>query len=373
MNHLFSKVFSGKTILVTGHTGFKGAWLTLWLQSLGARIIGYSLAPELKQSLFTSAGVQNGIVHIVGDVRDPSHLLNVFQAYQPDIVFHLAAQSLVRHSYAQPVETYATNIMGAVHLFEAIRATRSVRVCLNITSDKCYENKEWIYSYRENDPIGGFDPYSSSKGCAELVTAAYRNSFFSHQEPSVGVATVRAGNVIGGGDWAKDRIIPDCIRALSSGQPILVRNPRAVRPWQFVLEPLSGYLWLAACMWKKSNFFEGAWNFGPYSAGNITVGEIVDQVVSLWGEGEWKDLSQSQTGAPHEAQTLKLDVTKANNLLDWEPIYDVSEALQETIKWYVEEHKNQDLDVREYTLRQIQHYVQSATIKGAAWTSKTDE
>jgi CDP-glucose 4,6-dehydratase len=249
METLFSGVYSGKTVLVTGHTGFKGSWLVLWLQLLGARVIGYALSPHTEPSLFQLSNAQEGITHIVGDTRDLSKLREVCQTYKPDFVFHLAAQSLVRYSYEHPVETYETNVMGTIHLLEAIRATPSVRVCVNVTSDKCYENREWEYSYRENDPMGGYDPYSSSKGCAELITAAYRRSFFKTGDShGVRLASVRAGNVIGGGDWARDRLIPDCVRSLTAKSPVIVRNPEAVRPWQYVLEPLSGYLWLVpAC------------------------------------------------------------------------------------------------------------------------------
>jgi CDP-glucose 4,6-dehydratase len=371
METLFSGVYSGKTVLVTGHTGFKGSWLILWLQLLGARVIGYALPPHTEPSLFQLSNAQEGITHIIGDTRDLSKVREVCQTYKPDFVFHLAAQSLVRYSYEHPVETYETNVMGTIHLFEAIRATPSVRVCVNVTSDKCYENREWEYSYRENDPMGGYDPYSSSKGCAELITAAYRRSFFNiGNSPSVRVASVRAGNVIGGGDWARDRLIPDCVRSLAAKSPVIVRNPEAVRPWQYVLEPLSGYLWLGACLWNTPSTFEGSWNFGPHTAGNVSVRQIVNQVVAMWGEGEWKHVCQEQSQEPHEARTLTLDITKSSSVLGWEPITSVSQAMTETIGWYLEQHRHCTLDVKAATLDRINRFVQAAISKNAMWTAK---
>jgi CDP-glucose 4,6-dehydratase len=371
METLFSGVYSGKTVLVTGHTGFKGSWLILWLQLLGARVIGYALPPHTEPSLFQLSNAQEGITHIIGDTRDLSKVREMCQTYKPDFVFHLAAQSLVRYSYEHPVETYETNVMGTIHLFEAIRATPSVRVCVNVTSDKCYENREWEYSYRENDPMGGYDPYSSSKGCAELITAAYRRSFFNiGNSPSVRVASVRAGNVIGGGDWARDRLIPDCVRSLAAKSPVIVRNPDAVRPWQYVLEPLSGYLWLGACLWNTPSTFEGSWNFGPHTAGNVSVRQIVNQVVAMWGEGEWKHVCQEQSQEPHEARTLTLDITKSSSVLGWEPITSVSQAMTETIGWYLEQHRQRTLDVKAATFDRINRFVQAAISKNAMWTAK---
>jgi CDP-glucose 4,6-dehydratase len=371
METLFSGVYSGKTVLVTGHTGFKGSWLILWLQLLGARVIGYALPPHTEPSLFQLSNAQEGITHIIGDTRDLSKVREMCQTYKPDFVFHLAAQSLVRYSYEHPVETYETNVMGTIHLFEAIRATPSVRVCVNVTSDKCYENREWEYSYRENDPMGGYDPYSSSKGCAELITAAYRRSFFNiGNSPPVRLASVRAGNVIGGGDWARDRLIPDCVRSLAAKSPVIVRNPEAVRPWQYVLEPLSGYLWLGACLWNTPSTFEGSWNFGPHTAGNVSVRQIVNQVVAMWGEGEWKHVCQEQSQEPHEARTLTLDITKSSSVLGWEPITSVSQAMTETIGWYLEQHRQRTLDVKAATLDRINRFVQAAISKNAMWTAK---
>jgi CDP-glucose 4,6-dehydratase len=374
METLFSGIYSGKTVLVTGHTGFKGSWLILWLQLLGARVIGYALPPHTEPSLFQLSNAQEGITHIIGDTRDLSKVREMCQTYKPDFVFHLAAQSLVRYSYEHPVETYETNVMGTIHLFEAIRATPSVRVCVNVTSDKCYENREWEYSYRENDPMGGYDPYSSSKGCAELITAAYRRSFFNiGNSPPVRLASVRAGNVIGGGDWARDRLIPDCVRSLAAKSPVIVRNPEAVRPWQYVLEPLSGYLWLGACLWNTPSTFEGSWNFGPHTAGNVSVRQIVNQVVAMWGEGEWKHVCQEQSQEPHEARTLTLDITKSSSVLGWEPITSVSQAMTETIGWYLEQHRQRTLDVKAATLDRINRFVQAAISKNAVWTAKAHE
>jgi CDP-glucose 4,6-dehydratase len=337
-------------------------------------VIGYALPPHTEPSLFQLSNAQEGITHIIGDTRDLSKVREVCQTYKPDFVFHLAAQSLVRYSYEHPVETYETNVMGTIHLFEAIRATPSVRVCVNVTSDKCYENREWEYSYRENDPMGGYDPYSSSKGCAELITAAYRRSFFNiGNSPSVRVASVRAGNVIGGGDWARDRLIPDCVRSLAAKSPVIVRNPEAVRPWQYVLEPLSGYLWLGACLWNTPSTFEGSWNFGPHTAGNVSVRQIVNQVVAMWGEGEWKHVCQEQSQEPHEARTLTLDITKSSSVLGWEPITSVSQAMTETIGWYLEQHRQRTLDVKAATLDRINRFVQAAISKNAVWTAKAHE
>ena len=278
----------GKVVLLTGHTGFKGSWLSLWLQSMGANVIGYALPPPTNPSLFISANVANDMTSIAGDMRDFPALLSVVEKYQPEIIIHMAAQSLVRHSYANPVETYSTNVMGTVHLLEAARQADSVRAIINVTSDKCYENREWIWGYRENEAMGGYDPYSNSKGCAELVAAAYRNSYFnpaSFADHGVGLASARAGNVIGGGDWAEDRLIPDIMRAITQNKPASIRNPHAIRPWQHVLEPLSGYLMLAEKLWKNGAAFGEAWNFGPNDEDAKPVQWIVEQLTKSWGEG----------------------------------------------------------------------------------------
>lgn len=370
-NQLFAGAYHGKTVLVTGHTGFKGAWLSLWLMRLGAKVVGYALTPPTEPSLFNEARIQDSVTHVIGDVRDAAFLEQVMREHEPEVVFHLAAQPLVRQSYLTPQETYDTNVMGTVNLLEAVRKTPSVKACLIVTSDKCYENREWVYAYRENDPMGGFDPYSSSKGCAELVTSAYRNSFFlgkPSDESPVSVASVRAGNVIGGGDWADDRIIPDCVRSLARGQKVLVRNPKAIRPWQHVLEPLSGYLWLGARMLEDPRAHADAWNFGPMGANNVTVQEIVVGILENWGEGEWVTPPQ-QLEQPHEAHFLKLDTTKAVNLLGWEPVYDLAMTLKVVTDWYSAFYRQADFDAQAVTQRQIEAYERSAALKGLAWAT----
>ncbi len=308
---MFKDAFKNRKVLITGHTGFKSSWLSIWLRELGAHVVGYSLAPPSEPSNFKASSLQNKITHIHGDVRDLDDLLNAFRKYQPEFVFHLAAQPLVRLSYDEPKLTFDTNVSGTVNVFEAVRKTPSVKVLVNITSDKCYENREWVWGYRENDPMGGHDPYSASKGCAELVFNAYLKSFFSPsaaQNRAIGAASARAGNVIGGGDWGADRLVPDCIRALSGHQPIGIRNPRAVRPWQHVLEPLSGYLWLGALLSQDPGKYSGPWNFGPDDGSHLTVAEMADRLIKYWGDGSWEDLSAPQ--ALHEAKLLKLCCVK---------------------------------------------------------------
>lgn len=331
LNGLFGGVFEGRRVLVTGHTGFKGAWLAYWLLQLGAEVAGYALEPDTEPSLFVALGLRDRIDHRVGDVRDLGGLARVMAACQPEIVLHLAAQPLVLRSYDEPALTFETNVMGTVNVLEAVRQTPSVRAVVNVTSDKCYENREWAFAYRENDSMGGHDPYSASKGCSELVSAAYRRSYFG-ADSGVAFATARAGNVIGGGDWADDRIVPDSVRALSSGIPIAVRNPNAIRPWQHVLEPASGYLWLASRLFLAGSEFEGPWNFGPLPSGNITVGEVVDTLVDEWGGGEW--VSSGSKGTAHEARFLKLDCSRAADLLQWRPVWSAEAALQLTASWY---------------------------------------
>jgi CDP-glucose 4,6-dehydratase len=332
-HRLFDGVYCGKTVLVTGHTGFKGSWLSLWLHLMGANVVGYALPPAGNNGNYARCALRDRITDIQGDVRDKAHLRKVFETYQPDIVFHLAAQAIVRDSYVTPVETFETNVMGTANVLENIRLTDSVSTGLIITSDKCYENREQLWGYREGDALGGYDPYSASKGCAELVTAAYRNSFFaSGQGTPKPVSTARAGNVIGGGDWSAHRIIPDCIRALLADIPIGIRNPLAVRPWQFVLEPLYGYLLLASKMLQSPAHYSGAWNFGPDFDSIVPVSRIVETVIRLWGKGQWQD--QSDKLAAHEAGLLNLDCTKAKALLGWKPRISLDEALAETLAWY---------------------------------------
>ena len=332
---MFDDIFKDKTVLVTGHTGFKGSWLCIWLKELGAKVVGYALEPYSERDNFVVTGLANRMKHVIGNVKDFNGLKSVFAEYQPEFVFHLAAQPIVRESYGNPKETFDTNIGGTVNVLECCRITDSVRVIINVTSDKCYENREWVWGYRENDPMGGHDPYSSSKGCSELVTRAYEKSFFNphnFEAHRKSLASVRAGNVIGGGDWQQDRIIPDCIRALEKNEPPQIRNPYAIRPWQHVLEPLSGYLLLASKMHHNSEKFCGAWNFGPDPSTTISVGELANKIVKSWGNGSWTNLSP--TGEPHEAELLNLDIAKAKSYLKWMPRWNVDKTIQETIKWY---------------------------------------
>jgi CDP-glucose 4,6-dehydratase len=338
MKEPFNNAFKGKTVLVTGHTGFKGSWLSIWLRELGADVIGYALEPYTENDNFVAAKLGSKIKSNIGDIEDYDRLKRVFDKYQPEIVFHMAAQSLVRLSYKEPKLTYETNIGGTVNILECCRANDSVKVIINVTSDKCYENKEWIWGYRENDPVGGYDPYSSSKACSEIITSAYRSSFFNSKEHSKAISTVRAGNVIGGGDWREDRLVPDCIRALKKGEPIGIRSPRSVRPWQHVLEPLSGYLLLASRMYEDGEKYSGAWNFGPYHGSIITVEELVTRLIGCWGSGQYKDLSRQSSQEPHEASLLMLDISKATNLLNWAPVLNVSEAVEFTVNWYKAAH-----------------------------------
>ena len=327
--------WQGKRVIVTGHTGFKGSWLSLWLQDMGADVMGYALPPATVPSLFESMGLRTRIRTVFGDIRDLEGLQKTFEGFKPDIVLHLAAQAVVRASYRDPVGTYATNVMGTVNLLETVRLTGHARVVVNVTSDKCYENREWAWGYRENEPMGGHDAYSSSKGCSELVTSAYRRSFFAKGPAGgpVGIASARAGNVIGGGDWTEDRLIPDCMRALSRGQTIPIRNPNSVRPWQHVLEPLRGYLLLAEKLWSDPTTYSEGWNFGPNLQDARPVGWIADAVTQAWGRGsKWHDVSTPDQ--PHEAGYLQLDCTLARTRLGWEPRLDVTEAVNWAVDWY---------------------------------------
>lgn len=344
----------GKRVLVTGHTGFKGSWLGLWLQSLQAQAIGYSLPPPTEPSLFALAGVAHGMESIEGDVLDVEHLRRVVRKYQPEIVIHMAAQALVRRSYTDPTGTYATNVMGTANVLDVLRDIPSLRSAVVVTTDKCYENCGEVKAYREEDSLGGDDPYSSSKAAAELVTATYRRSFFAAngQDVCAGIATARAGNVIGGGDWAEDRIIPDVMRAVSEKRELLVRNPDAVRPWQHVLDPLCGYLMLAEKLWKDPERFAGAWNFGPDEKETWPVGDVLRILQELWGnELTWRADKSSQ---PHESRYLKLDSTKARTLLGWEPKWDLRSALAATVNWFKAYQRHEDL--RRITVEQMRSY-----------------
>ena len=320
----------GKRVFLTGHTGFKGSWLSLWLESLGSEVTGFSLAPPTTPNLFEVANVARGMTSYISDIRDLSSLQKAMQEAKPEIVIHMAAQPLVRKSYSDPVETYATNVMGTVNLLESVRQTPSVKAVVVVTTDKCYENKEWPWGYRETEPMGGYDPYSSSKGCAELITSAYRRSFF--QQHDIGVATARAGNVIGGGDWAEDRLVPDILKAFEENQVVSIRNPLATRPWQHVLEPLSGYLTLAEHLYAQGQAFSEGWNFGPNDDDARPVQWIVEQLANDWGKNaSWQlDIGQH----PHEANYLKLDTSKAKARLGWRPSWNLQTALQNIILWH---------------------------------------
>ena len=353
--------WEGKKVLITGHTGFKGSWLSLWLNKLGAQVIGYSLPPPTKPSLFEAANIKSGINSIIGDIRDLKHIKAVIAEHQPEIIFHMAAQSLVRYSYEHPSETYSTNIMGTANVLEAIRTSENVCVAIIVTSDKCYENNEWIWGYRENDPVGGYDPYSSSKGCAELITQAYRNSYFSgknNNNRTAYIASVRAGNVIGGGDWAEDRLIPDIMKAFLKNRSPLIRSPNAIRPWQHVLEPLNGYLMLAERLWEFGPDFAEAWNFGPNIEDAKPVSWISDYLTRLWGYGVKCKFDSVQhpheSDHLHEARYLKLDCSKAMTLLGWSPKLSLNKALELTVDWYQMYKKEKDM--RDITEKQILHY-----------------
>jgi len=347
--------WQGRRVLLTGHTGFKGSWLSLWLQSLGANVTGYALSPPTNPSLFDVADVARGMTSMLGDVRDLPKLLAVFEEYTPEIVIHMAAQPLVLYSYQNPVETYSTNVMGTVNLLEAVRKTSSVKAVIIVTTDKCYENRESIWTYREFDPMGGFDPYSNSKACAELVSAAYRSSFFNsnkYVQHGVATATVRAGNVIGGGDWSQDRLIPDILAAFEQGRKVDIRNPQAIRPWQHVMEPLRGYLTLAEQLFEHGPSFGEGWNFGPTDEDAKPVGWIVEQMAALWGnDAKW----QADTGEyPHEAHYLKLDISKAMSRLNWHPTLRLKDSLALIIDW--SKQYKAGVNMRQQTLSQLQAY-----------------
>ncbi|MBM3999060.1 MAG: CDP-glucose 4,6-dehydratase [Planctomycetes bacterium] len=353
-----------RRVLVTGHTGFKGSWLALWLRRLGAHVVGYALDPPTQPSLFEDARVGTDVTDLRAEIGDGARIAGVLAEHAIEVVFHLAAQPLVRRSYAAPAETFAVNVMGTVQLLDAVRAAPSVRSVVVVTSDKCYENRESIWGYREEDPVGGHDPYSASKACAELVTAAYRRSFFREDGRTIGVATVRAGNVLGGGDWAEDRLVPDLIRALARHEPPRIRNPRAVRPWQHVLEPLRGYLMVARRLHGQPRVWDSAWNFGPDASDEVPVAEIVAEVASRWGGSHRID---SATGAaPHEARWLHLDTSKARRVLGWTPRLDFSSAIEWTVEWYRRVVRDGE-DAREVTLEQIAEY-ESCIRPGMTWS-----
>ena len=345
--------WQGKKVFITGHTGFKGGWLSLWLQHLGADLVGYAQTPPTSPSLYEMAHLAEGMHSVIGDVRDLEHLQQVMVEHEPEIVFHLAAQPLVRYSYEQPIETISTNVLGTAHLLEAVRHTSSVRVVVSITSDKCYENKEWHWGYREVDALGGHDPYSASKAAAELMIATYRNAYFPPErygDHGVALASTRAGNVIGGGDWAMDRLVPDIMRAVMNGRPVIIRNPRATRPWQHVLEPLNGYLLLAEHLWQAGPQFAEAWNFGPNDADVKPVSWIVDYVTSVWAEGASWQLDDAEQ--PHENTFLKLDCSKAHNRLGWQPRLNLAQTLDWIVDWFQAYQRQENM--RAMTIKQIE-------------------
>jgi CDP-glucose 4,6-dehydratase len=356
LTDLWNGFYKGKNVLITGHTGFKGSWLAIWLTHLGANVIGYSLEPHTPQDNFVLSDLEHKITHYIGDIRNSETLQAVFESHKPDIVFHLAAQPIVRYSYTNPVLTYETNVLGTLNVLEAIRHTPQTKTGIIITTDKCYKNKEWIYGYRENDELGGFDPYSSSKACAEILVSSYRDSYFNTNEFEKHgkiIASVRAGNVIGGGDWADDRIIPDCIRAIIANKPIVLRSPFSIRPWQHVLEPLYGYLTLAQRAYAHGKLYSGAWNFGPNNNGVTTVEDLVTTLIEAYGSGE---IDIQNTNKLHEAAILLLNSDKSNKLLGWRPKWSVPETVEKTVEWYK---SYQFEDVYHLCTEQIEEYCNS--------------
>lgn len=360
-----SSFWSGKKVFLTGHTGFKGSWLSFWLLQMGSEVKGLSLAPNTRPALFEQLGLSSHLSHHIGDIRDGELVSRLIKDWQPDVIFHLAAQPLVRRSYIESVETWNINVMGTIHVLEALKTLTNPCASVFITTDKCYENREWVYGYRENDPLGGYDPYSSSKAGAELAIASWRNSFFKTSQTPVGIASVRAGNVIGGGDWAEDRIVPDAIRSLMAKEAIPVRNPQATRPWQHVLEPLGGYLTLAEQMYeqlKTPNWAQdakklySAFNFGPSLASNRSVKELVECILSHW-PGDWLD--QSDPKAVHEAKLLNLVTDKAFHTLNWQPVWNFEQTIKETVIWYDKTHQISGEDYTQFqalTQQQIERY-----------------
>lgn len=356
---LFQDIYKGKKVFITGHTGFKGAWLLQWLHMLGAHVKGYALPPENATDLYYLIGGDTFCESVFEDIRNIERLEEEIHSFQPDFIFHLAAQPLVRLSYEVPVETFAINAMGTANVLEAVRKLEKPCIVVLITTDKVYENKEWIYPYRETDTLGGYDPYSASKACAEIIIHSYLQSYFNtskYEQHQKAIASARAGNVIGGGDWAKDRIIPDIVRAMEAKQPVIIRNPSAVRPWQHVLEPLGGYLLLGAKLSLDPLRYSGAWNFGPLADDNKQVEDIVQIALQIWGSGTYE--KPTLANQPHEAGLLKLDVSKALNYLNWSPKYNASQAIKETISWYKVFHQQRDT-IQSYTFNQIEAYQES--------------
>ncbi|MFX1494128.1 MAG: CDP-glucose 4,6-dehydratase [Promethearchaeota archaeon] len=350
MRELFENFFEDKNIFITGHTGFIGSWLAIWLNELGAKIVGYSLPPLTKRDNFVVSNLEKEIISFIGDIRNYDKMNNVFKKYQFDIIFHLAAQPIVRKSYLIPKETYDVNVGGTVNIFEIFRKTSSCKILINVTTDKCYENQEKESGYVEDDRLGGYDPYSSSKACSELITTAYRNSFFNKDRRA---SSVRVGNVIGGGDWQEDRLIPDCMRALLNNKEIVIRNPKSIRPWQYVLEPIRGFLSLTKHMWEGNNEYSGAWNFGPDKNSIFTVEEIVNKILKYIGKGNYTYLSDQKDNQFHETKTLLLDCSKSSEYLEWEPKLKIQDTIQFVCDWYMEENVSYDYDID-----QIKKYIE---------------
>jgi CDP-glucose 4,6-dehydratase len=356
MEKSLNSIFKNKKILITGHTGFKGSWMCLLLNNLGANVYGFALSPPTNPSLYEVAKVEEQVISHIGNIQNFELLQSVISEIQPDAIIHMAAQALVRESYENPLETYQTNVIGTANLFQAVRNVKSVKAIVNITTDKCYENREWEWGYREIDTLGGYDPYSNSKACSELVTTSFRNSFFNpelYHEHGVAIATARAGNVIGGGDWATDRLIPDFLRAISKGEKVIIRNPLAIRPWQHVLEPLAGYLYLLKFLLTEGKEFGEAWNFGPGDSETKNVEWIVSEICNLWGENASYELDKNIH--PHEARFLKLDCSKANSRLSWYPKWNIKTSLTKIVEW----HKayKQNADMKAVCMEQIDNYL----------------
>ena len=347
-----SSFWKNKRVFITGHTGFKGSWLSLWLQNMDATVKGYSLEPNTIPNLFTKASVVEKMESEIGDIRDLNQISKSMFDFNPDILIHMAAQPLVRLSYQEPVETYTTNVIGTVNVLEAARKCKNLKAIVSVTTDKCYENREWDWGYRENEAMGGHDPYSSSKGCAELVTSAYRRSFFNGKD-TASLASARAGNVIGGGDWSDDRLIPDILRAFEKSEPVVIRNPLSTRPWQHVLEPISGYLVLAQELYTKGDDFAEGWNFGPKEEGCKPVNWILDKMVTQWGSGASWELDKNSN--PHEAGFLKLDCSKAGNRLKWQPKWELKETLEIIINWHQQHLKGADM--KKECLKEINKFI----------------
>ncbi|OGU29015.1 MAG: CDP-glucose 4,6-dehydratase [Ignavibacteria bacterium GWA2_35_9] len=362
MKNLFGGVYKNKKVVITGDTGFKGSWLAIWLKELGADVYGYALPPKREKDNFVTTRLNEIIHHEDGDIRDKKHLLDFFKTIKPEIAFHLAAQPLVIDSYNDPHYTFETNLMGTVNFFEAVRETKSVKVAVNITSDKCYQNNEWNMGYKETDAMGGKDPYSASKGCSELITHSYLNSFFL-KEGSANVASARAGNVIGGGDWAENRIVPDFFRAIKNGATLFLRYPDATRPWQHVLEPLGGYLLLASKLFSEGKKFQGGWNFGPRDQDNFSVKDLIANIINKSGTGVY-DIDKVNEKV-QEAGLLKLDIAKAQNYLGWNPVLDFDETVKMTVYGYTDENSHDNL--YEKRVKQINEYLSIAAIKNIAW------